>query len=124
MDSATSGSSTLVVAISGFLLIAAVGDDGGHGIFHPIADAARAQVVQQQQLDIERRAVGFAVADAGGGVPTFLDAVQQVLVIKKKSFEAAGDQNPQRGHGQVRLAGAGIADQQQARAGRPREIRG
>ena len=48
-------------------VIAAVGDDGGDGIFHPIGDAVRAQIVEQQHFAVQRHAVGLAVGGIGAG---------------------------------------------------------
>ncbi len=44
------------------LVVAAVGDDGGDGVFDPVGHAVRAQIVEQQDLGVEGGAVGFPVA--------------------------------------------------------------
>jgi hypothetical protein len=33
-------------------MIAAVGDDGGDGVLHPLGDAMGAEIVEQQQLGV------------------------------------------------------------------------
>ena len=73
-------------------LIAAMRDDGGYGIFHPIGDAMRAQIVEQQHFDIQYRAIGFTIGCARGSVVTRTDAVQQILVIEEQTFVALLEQ--------------------------------
>ena len=107
-----------------FPVIAAVGDDGSDGILHPIRDAVRAQVVQQQDLTIQRHAVGLLVGGVGSGIVAGADAVQQSLEIREDAFESLLHDAAERGHGEVGLARAGFADQQQARVRAERELVG
>src|ERR1035437_6673942 len=95
-------------------VIAAVGDDGGDGILHPIGNAVRAQVVEQEDFAVERHAVSLLVGGVGTGVVARADAVEQSLEIREDAFKALLHDAAEGGHGEVGLAGAGFADQKQA----------
>ena len=99
----------------GLPLVAAVGDDASHGVLHPAGDAVRAQVVEQQDVGVERRAVGLAVGGIRRLVVAGLDAVEQRLVVVEQAVEALLDDLAKRRHRQVRFAGPRLADEQQAR---------
>src|SRR5579864_673103 len=47
-------------------LIAAVRNDGRNGVFHPIDDPMRPQIVQQQNLGVQSRPVGLPVGGVRG----------------------------------------------------------
>ncbi len=89
---------------------------------HPFGSAMRAEIVQQQNLGFERGAIGFLVRGAGSRVVTGTNAVQQILVIEEDAFVAAVQQFLHRGDGQMSLARAGLADQQEAGVVRGRKI--
>ena len=70
----------------------------------------RAQIVEHQDLRLQRRAVRFAVHGAGRHIVAAADVIQQRLEIVEHAFVAARDQAAQSGHRKVRFAGAGRAD--------------
>src|SRR5580704_5851835 len=80
----------------GLPIVAAVRDDGRHGVFHPVRDAMCAQIVEQQNVGIECGFVGFAVHGAGGLIVATADAVEKGLKVKEHSFESTFDQSAQR----------------------------
>ena len=102
------------MAISAFRLLQRYVTIDVIGVLHPIGDAVRAEIVEQQHFGIERHAVSLLVGRIGSGVVPGADAVEQVLVVGEEALEALLDDLAQGGHGQVRLAGAGLADEQQA----------
>ena len=71
-----------------------------------------AEIVEQQDLGIEGGAVRGPIACAGGVIIARADLVEQILIIEEDAFEAARNQNTQRGYSQMRLAGARLANQQ------------
>src|SRR5687768_1460845 len=94
-------------------MIAAMRDDRGDRILHPIAHSMRAQIVEYQHFAFERDPVRFAVRCAGRRVVAGTDALQQVLIVKEHGLEPACDQPLDHRYGQVCFASAGIADEQQ-----------
>src|SRR5579859_6828561 len=94
-------------------MIVPVCNHRGHSVLNPVAYAACAEIVEEQHLGVEGSAISFLITRTRSTVKARKNALEQSLVIQKRSLETLVYDAAQRRDSKVRLAPAGVAHNQQ-----------
>jgi hypothetical protein len=67
-------------------MVIPVGHNRRYGIFHPIRDTVRTDIVKQEHFCLKRDPICLTVTRADRFVVAGTDAFEQILIVKENSF--------------------------------------